>query len=103
MTTREYALVMAGQTGRAAFATEAGSNRGAGSRRAAIRPTPPVGQSDAAVVEYIADMALSLRDMSAEVNQPFLGYLLEMVFQEAHSEALKLRFAQAKQCTVHQA
>lgn len=55
------------------------------------------------MVEYIADMALSLRDMSAEVNQPFLGYLLEMVFQEAHCEALKLRFASTKQANLHQA
>lgn len=50
-----------------------------------------------ATVEYIADMALSLRDIAAEADQPFLGYLLEMVFQEAHCEAMKLRFAGNKQ------
>ncbi|WP_137388075.1 hypothetical protein [Rhodoligotrophos defluvii] len=102
MTTKPYVFATAGQ---AAFGTEPGSSRGASASRrpAPMRPTPPGGQCDAAVVEYIADMALSLRDMSAEANQPFLGYLLEMVFQEAHNEALKLRFAAAKQCAVHQA
>ena len=74
-----------------------GTSTPSSDRRAAL-PCRQAGERDAvSTVEYIADMALSLRDIAAEADQAFLGYLLEMVFQEAHSEALKLRFSGAKQ------
>ncbi|MEG9883458.1 MAG: hypothetical protein V6Z86_02340 [Hyphomicrobiales bacterium] len=36
-----------------------------------------------AKIEYIAEMAVGLRDMSVEIDMPFLAYLFEMVSQEA--------------------
>lgn len=73
---------------------------GANSRRADPSAPPcrsPGEREGVTTVEYIADMALSLRDIAAAANQPFLGYLLEMVFQEAHCESLKLRLSGHKQ------
>lgn len=51
----------------------------------------PPDDSEIDVVEYIANMALSLREMAMAHDQEFLGYLLGMVFQEAHCESLRLK------------
>lgn len=61
-----------------------------------------VKDSDIATVEYIADMSLGLRDMSVRIGMPFLAYLLEMVFQEAHCASTGVGFEPSARHPVHQ-
>jgi len=53
-------------------------------------------------IEYIAEMSLCLRDMSVKLGMPFLAYLLEMVFQEAHCASMRKRFGPPGQSPAHQ-
>ena len=49
-----------------------------------------------AKVEYIAEMAVGLRDMSVEIGMPFLAYLFEMVSQEARRGDVHMHLNQSR-------
>jgi hypothetical protein len=51
--------------------------------------------SSAQVSEYVADMCLELRNICNNSRQPYLAYLLEIVFKEATEIATKARVRQA--------
>lgn len=63
---------------------------------------PELDESAVETIEYIAEMSLSLRNMSVRIEMPFLAYLLEMVFQEAHCIGTSARFERSAQQPLHQ-
>jgi hypothetical protein len=48
------------------------------------------------VCDYVAEMSLELRDLCKDTGQPYLAYLLEIVFSEASDASARVRMKQSQ-------